>query len=79
MKGSTVAVCTVLFAMIAAGQDDGLRKRPIKMSKLPATQQSAIDAAIGRWNRQFKGNAQDSPQGLMGDASGGDCPARAER
>lgn len=51
------------FLMNALGQDD-IRKQSARLSTLPATQQSAINSAIQRWNRRFKRKAKDDPANL---------------
>jgi hypothetical protein len=61
-------VCVLLFSMKAPGDT---RRQSVRMSALPASQQSAINLAIQHWYRQFKWKAQvGSPIGLrMGVAT----------
>jgi hypothetical protein len=61
-------MCAVVCYVSALGRDD-VRKQGVKMSNLPATQQSAINLAIRHWYRQFKWKAQNELAKPIADAS----------
>jgi hypothetical protein len=51
--------CTIFFSIAALGQDD-LRKQSVRLSTLPAAQQSAVNSAIQYWNRQLNWKAKNT-------------------
>ena len=53
--------------MAAVGQQN--KRKEVNLSTLPAAKQSAINAAVRRWNAEFKSNATDENQPLTGDTS----------
>src|SRR5437868_6817619 len=69
MRAKLLLICAALFAVTAIGQQDDVRKRSVKLSTLPPIQQSAINSAIERWDRQFKWKAQENSPSSVGNAS----------
>lgn len=54
--------------MYAVGQDD-MRKSSVRLSTLPAAEQSSVNSAIQHWYRQFESKAKDRSVNALGDAS----------
>jgi hypothetical protein len=56
-----------LFAFLAAAQSPG--HKSVSISTLPAAQQSAINTAVKRWDRQFRSKASSDSEKPIQDAS----------
>jgi hypothetical protein len=69
VKTITVFLTCTIFCYVSALCQEDTRKQSLKMSTLPATQQSAINLAIQHWNHQVKWKAQKELAKPVGDAS----------
>lgn len=68
MRTAVVAIGLTLFCCAALSQSE--QDKSVKLSSLPATKQATINAAVRRWDAQFKSIAAgDNPQILSENTS----------